>query len=128
MRPFVNLSNHPSIQWPEDQLLAARNLGDVIDLPFPDVNPSWTLHEVSQIADGLVESLAVQFLDQEAPIVLVQGEMTLLYQILVRLKKKQWRALAATTQRDVHRLDNGTEIRRFVFCGFRDYYDINDQE
>ena len=35
---FINLSNHPSLKWNEDQKKAALEMGGrIIDMPFPPV-------------------------------------------------------------------------------------------
>ena len=36
---FINFSNHPSEAWGKTQLNAAMEYGEVIDIPFPAVNP-----------------------------------------------------------------------------------------
>lgn len=37
---FINLTNHPSTKWTPEQLQAAEDLGgQIIDVPFPNVDP-----------------------------------------------------------------------------------------
>ena len=34
---FINLSNHPSDKWDEKQMEAAKQYGEVMDIPFPSI-------------------------------------------------------------------------------------------
>ncbi len=36
---LVNFTNHPSSQWGERQLREAEKYGDIVDVPFPAVDP-----------------------------------------------------------------------------------------
>ncbi len=36
---FINLTNHPSTKWGADQLAAAKKYGNIVDIPFPAVDP-----------------------------------------------------------------------------------------
>ena len=46
---FINLTNHPSADWSEEQLKAAHQYGEVVDLSFPDIKPYYTKEEVLRI-------------------------------------------------------------------------------
>lgn len=38
---LLNLSNHPSSLWCDEQIKAAETLfGEIVDLPFPQVDPN----------------------------------------------------------------------------------------
>ena len=39
MGVFINLSNHRSENWGNDQIEAASRFGEIVDLPFPNVEP-----------------------------------------------------------------------------------------
>ena len=43
---FINFSNHPSKAWGKTQLNAAMEYGEVIDIPFPAVNPYSNKEEI----------------------------------------------------------------------------------
>ncbi len=52
MCTFINLSNHPSATWSEEQLSAASKYGKIIDINFPNITP-----EMSDIEINLLISL-----------------------------------------------------------------------
>ena len=116
---FVNLTNHLSERWSEEQLQAAG--GNVIDVPFPNVDPDATSDHVKNLADGLVSKV----LEHEPDTVLVQGEMTLTYRVVNLLRQKGVRVVAATSKREVvetTREDGSTDKRVvFRFVRFREY-------
>lgn len=39
MKVFINLSNHRSNNWDENQINEAKKYGEIIDIDFPVVNP-----------------------------------------------------------------------------------------
>ena len=47
---FNNFSNHPSKAWGKTQLNAAMEYGEVIDIPFPAVNPYSNKEEIYKIS------------------------------------------------------------------------------
>ena len=49
---FINISNHPSSKWSQEQIIAAKKLGgDIIDIPFPIVPTRSSTKEIEAIAD-----------------------------------------------------------------------------
>lgn len=122
MSTFINWSSHPSSEWSKEQLTAALEFGEIIDVPFPAVKPEDNIREVSKLADELLDSFYERFPDTTQVTVMVQGEMTLLYHILKRMERSGYRAIAATTKRDVIVNPDGSETKRFIFCHFRDYF------
>lgn len=66
---LINFTNHPAARWSEAQRMAARQYGAVVDLPFPEVDP--TANETSLDA---IASLYVRRILAMAPdAVLCQG-------------------------------------------------------
>ena len=47
---FINFSNHPSKAWGKAQLNAAMEYGEVIDIPFPAVNPYSNKEEIYKMS------------------------------------------------------------------------------
>lgn len=114
---FINLSNHPSIGWSKEQLEAAQQYGEIVDLSFPNVEPSFTTKNVNELADVIVEGIK----DLDAtPVVHVMGEMTFTYAIVTRLKALDITCVASTTERIVQE-ENGKRISEFKFVQFREY-------
>ena len=120
-RTFINLTNHSSGFWSEEQRNAAEQYGNIIDIPFPAVDPAAEPEEITAMADACMEKIRAY----EEPTVLVQGEFTLVFAIVSRLKAEGIRALAACSVRQVVEThsEDGTVIKRavFRFRGFREY-------
>ena len=113
---FVNCSNHPSVRWAEDQLNAAKNFGDIVDIAFPNVSPKATHENVSRMA----VDLAGQIETCHPNAVMVQGEMTLTYELVRRLKADGIVCLAACSERRT--IENGNvKTSVFEFVQFRSY-------
>jgi hypothetical protein len=47
---FINLSNHPSDAWTQEQKDAASQYGEIQDLPFPNIPPEMGEKEVADLA------------------------------------------------------------------------------
>lgn len=115
---FINLTNHPSSGWSEEQLKAAQEYGEVIDLTFPNIEPHFTSKDIHELADTTVKG--IMELDEQ-PVVHVMGEMTFTYAIVFRLKAKGITCVASTTERIVKMMPDGKKISEFKFVQFREY-------
>ena len=115
---FINLTNHPSSGWSEEQLQAAQQYGEIMDLSFPIIEPSFTAQEVKELAEMVVDEI----LRMDAnPVVHAMGEMTLTYAIVSRLKSKGITCVASTTERLVRMMPDGKKVSEFKFVQFREY-------
>lgn len=121
MGNFINFSNHPSMYWNNKQRESAVKYGDIIDVPFPQVDPRTTKEEIGQLAQRCVENI----MKYEPSAVMCQGEFSLSYAVISRLQKNGVCCLAASTERiSVEELqkDGSTQkISRFEFVQFREY-------
>ena len=124
MPVFVNWSNHPYETWETEQLSAAKSLGRLDYLPFPEVPPCSTTEDIIRQANSLIDDFTAKYPEPGDVVTMVQGEMTLLYHLLKLLESKGYRAVAATSRRDTVRLQDGSEIKTFKFDRFRDYYEF----
>lgn len=115
---FINLTNHPSENWSEEQLEAARQYGEIVDLPFPIIEPFFTTKDIEDLADITVDG--IKGLDAN-PIVHVMGEMTFTYAIVTRLKALGVTCVASTTERLVKMMPDGKKVSEFKFVQFREY-------
>lgn len=124
---FINLSNHPSNMWGEEQRKAAQNWGDIHDLPFPQIDPA-----ISEDAlDHLVEKYFKKILEYRkkvfaAPfIVMVQGEFVFSFRLIIKLKGQGIKVVAAQSRRIVResmdKSGNYIKESHFQFVGFREY-------
>jgi len=115
---FINLTNHPSSGWSQEQLNAAREYGEIVDISFPIIEPFFSKAEVDELADITIEGIAD--LDSNS-VVHVMGEMTFTYAIVERLKARGISCVASTTERLVKMMPDGKKISEFKFVQFREY-------
>lgn len=113
---LVNFTNHPSSQWGEGQLREAENYGDIVDIPFPAVDPEGDEAYISALAAEYEERI----LNLAPDAVLCQGEFCLVYQVVSLLKEKEITVLAACSERCVIQNGDRKEVT-FSFRRFRRY-------
>lgn len=120
---FINFSNHKVEAWTNEQIEAAKKYSEEIcNMPFPNVPAEATYEQVKQMANEAADEIIA--LNPSA--VLCQGEMTLCFMVVEKLKKSGILVLAATSNRDViETVDEKTgETKKttvFKFCQFRMY-------
>ncbi|MFQ6116057.1 MAG: CRISPR-associated protein [bacterium] len=120
---LINLSNHPSDRWSEEQKRAAQVYGEIVDLDFPEIDPDASLNEV----EGAVERYVARCMtlleksQQKENAVHIMGEMTFVYQFVKRMSARGVTCLAATTERLVEERKPGEKYARFRFVQFRPY-------
>ena len=102
--------------WSEKQLAESMRYGDIVDLPFPVVDPKLSKNEVHELA----EEYLARINELDPAIVLVQGEMTLTFQLVQMLKDKGIKVVAACTERQTEDYSDG-KITVFEFAGYREY-------
>ena len=119
---FINLSNHPSSQWSEAQLAAARKIGKITDIQFPAIDPNDSPEKIQKTAEGIFKFLRAL----GKPVVMVQGEFTLTYQLVRMLQDAGIRAVVSCSRRvsEEYVDEKGATVKvsSFRFEGFRDYY------
>ena len=121
MNKFINYTNHPSINWSEAQLQAAKIYGEIIDMAFPEIDPHWDESQIYSLACNQVKEI----LALKPKAVLVQGEFTFSYMLISLLLQADIKVLAACSQRCTESVINEKQetIRRsiFKFVRFRQY-------
>ncbi len=117
---FINLSNHPSSKWTEAQTNAAKMYGEIVDLPFPSVDPAGTTDYIDNMANEYVQKVK-EMADGNPTVVHVMGEMTLIFSIINKLHKEGIECVCSTTERIVEELENGEKKVVFNFVKFREY-------
>lgn len=115
---FINLTNHPSENWSEEQLNAARHYGEIVDIPFPSIEPDATTNDIIELAEQIIDK--IKSIDSSA-VVHIMGEMTCTYHVVFRLKELGITCLASTTKRNNIITPDGKEIPVFKFVQFREY-------
>ncbi len=138
---LINLSNHPSANWPTEQVREVEKLyGEVYDYPFPAVPVDFTSDDIVKKAEKIVaeivdrkdkiedDSLSAENESDKTRnssfAVMCQGEFTLTYAIISLLQKAGIEVVSAVSERIVREEKVGEEIRKtavFRFAGFRGY-------
>ncbi len=118
---FLNISNHRSDFWGKNQLDAAHQFGEIIDIPFPQISSEATTREIDQRVSEYVEKIRAY----EHPVVMVQGEFVFTFRLVTELKKEGITVVASATERKAEEQHNedGTTTKTTVFeyRGFREY-------
>lgn len=115
---FINLTNHPSEKWSEEQIKAARCYGEIADIPFPSIKPTASTNDIIELAELMIDK--IKSIDSN-PTVHVMGEMTFTYHVVSRLKALGITCVASTTKRNIIITPDGKEIPDFKFVQFREY-------
>ena len=116
---LINLSNHPVGQWSDKQRAAAAVYGEVMDMPFPAIEPSANEDEIHELANSYVRKI-LEVGSSPNITVHIMGEMTFTFSVVERLKAMGVRCVASTTQRNVTE-QNGQKTSIFEFIKFREY-------
>ena len=118
---FVNHTNHPSTRWSNEQTDAAKIFGEIVDVPFPNVEAEADTEEIRK----LVRANAEKILELEPAAVLCQGEFNYTFAMVERLKNFGVTVVAATSERVAHSeiLPDGStrQVSTFNFVQFREY-------
>ena len=97
--------------------MAHHNYGEVVDIPFPHINPEWELSEVA----ALVEEHLGKIASLQPAAVHIMGEFSFCFLMVNRLKSMGTPAIMSTTSRKVTE-ENGKKIVQFDFVRFRKYF------
>lgn len=116
MTSFINISNHHSSKWNNKQLEAARNLGEIRDIQFPNIPPTMSSEEVREMAVRDAETLTAT----GDNIFHVMGELSYCFYLISELKRRGCRCVVSCTARNVVELKDGTKQVRFEFEQFRE--------
>ncbi len=119
---LVNITNHNSEQWSEEQLSAAHEAyGDIVDIPFPHIPADDPADAVLASALGYAERIA----SLSPSAVLCEGEFCFTFALVCALLKKGIPVVAATSERLTTEtvLPDGSTKKSsiFNFIAFREY-------
>lgn len=122
---FINFSNHRIENWGEEQLAATKSYGEIVDMPFPNVNPVGDKNYISNLADEYAGKIVSMIQDPLQDVVHIMGELNLVFSVVSRLTAKGVTCVASTTERIVVEkvTETGELIKSamFKFCQFRAY-------
>lgn len=115
---LLNLSNHPSERWSEEQKgVAIEQYQSITDLPFPLIDPSMSNEALSELVDQYYD----QVLATQPTAVHLMGEMTFTHALVQKLKAAGIPCVASTSERSVTERPDGEKVVRFRFVQFRAY-------
>ncbi len=120
---LINLSNHPVKNWSKRQIAEAEKLyGKVIDLPFPQVDPTADENEIEKLSRKYFQH-CLQMLrgsNDKTNAVHLMGELTFTFNLANKLLAEGITVVASTTERNS--IDtNEKKISEFKFVRFRKY-------
>ena len=140
MKYFLNISNHPSDKWGDKQRNSALEMAEeIIDLPFPNINPEWDTVKYSHISslDDLIKPFKKRdsekslkdfplYHNNQNTVVMVMGEMCYTHYLVNLLQKEGYTVIGSTTERNTVQNADGTKTVKFEFCKFRNYETIRE--
>lgn len=121
---LLNLSNHPAGTWTAAQITAAnREFGEIVDMPFPPVNPAASLEEIDLLAEQHFQEILKH---REAATganlaIHLMGEQTFCFRLLKKLEAARIPTVASTNARKAVSKD-GVKTSVFEFISFRNYF------
>lgn len=122
---LINHTNHSSNKWTEAQ---KAGFSKIIDVPFPNIDPKWSMEEVKELVDKTVNTLnnirEENNLNNEIVNICLQGEFSYCYILFKKLFTNHYystEVLIPTTERKV--VENGdTKTVTFEFVRWRKTY------
>lgn len=118
---LINLSNHPSPRWSDEQKQAAASYGDILDVDFPSVDPAADSEAIAALAQHYFATVLDHLQTSPEPHAIhVMGEMTFTCAFVMLAQARGLSCLASTSSRDVVET-NGEKHVRFQFVRFRHY-------
>jgi hypothetical protein len=114
MKILINISNHPSARWSEEQ---KKGWDRIIDIPFPQISPEWGEETVHQMSYDIREQVEKMKAEVGIPFVMMQGEFSLCYLLYEKLRNSGYKIAIPTTSREVieETLPSGEVVKRSVF-------------
>lgn len=122
-KTFVNLSNHPSRKWCQEQKEAVDKIvpdAQIVDYPFPSVDSSISEVQIFKLAEQLTNEIAAL----KPSAVMCQGEFGLTFCLVSMLKKRGIKTVYSCSERITteKQTEHGTEkVSTFIFVKFREY-------
>ena len=118
---FINISNHPSSSWEDNQLRVANMSGPICDISFPDIPPDWDVKKVSHLVDVYWKKVKEVLPEPDGVSVIhVMGESVFTFMLVSLLLSEKYIVVASTTERVVF-YEGDKKISSFKFVRFRSY-------
>lgn len=122
---LLNLSNHPSNKWSDDQRVAAQQqFGELSDMPFPNIPPQYSTDQVRLLAEQY--SIQIRRIAAEHTLTVhLMGELTFCFALIRLLQQQGIPCVAATSQRNTIENLDGSKTIVFRFVQFRTYENLS---
>lgn len=122
---LINLSNHPSGMWKEEQLKAAVQYGEIIDISFPAISSSWSTECVWLLANDYCKRCLDMLEAHQSKMnaVHVAGELLFCYYIIQKLLSHNITVLTSASDRNVT-IDKDIKRSEFHFVQFREFMNL----
>ena len=117
---LINLSNHSSTNWDKKQCEAALAYGEIINLPFPDIDADKDECNIESLVDDYYNRILALNNDHEVTVHLM-GEMTFTFALVSKLHDANIDCVASTSKRNVIEIEPGHKEVQFQFVRFRKY-------
>lgn len=118
---LINFSNHPYEIWREKQKEAAKQYGEVVDFPFPPINPDTDIEEMREMVRDYVEKIEAM----KPAAVMAAGEFTLIFMLVDKLLQDGVKVICSCSRRQTieRKLPDGSNEKTsiFIFERFREY-------
>ena len=120
---LINLSNHASSAWSEQQMQAANEqYGDIVDMAFPAIDPWADEADVDELANVFLSKIKLLANDKNTTAVVhLMGEFSFTYALVNKLKAEGIDAIVSTSERQAEMNADGSKTIRFDFVRFRKY-------
>ena len=115
---LINFTNHPKLTWSDSQInLAQKNYGDIIDLPFPKIDPNSSTEMIYELAENYFDKI-----NKMSPVTVhLMGELSFCYMLAKMLEKNAIPCIVSTTKRVAY-VDGEVKTAVFQFVSFRSYF------
>lgn len=118
---LINCTNHPYEIWNEPQRKGALEYGEVIDVPFPAIEPTYTGEEIREIVTEYANKIKAYRPDA----VVVAGEYTFAFMLVDKLLSDGIKVVCSCSKRVTTEIkkEDGTNEKSsvFMFEQFREY-------
>ena len=117
-RILINVSNHPSSSWSDEQKFGWDK---IIDIPFPEIDPSMEMSDIHNLANkvyGQIEEICKNKSPGDYIGVMLQGEYTFCYVLFLKLISLV-DIYVPVSRRNVVENPDGSKTVKFKFDGWR---------
>lgn len=119
---FINLSNHPSNNWSEEQTLAAEKYGEIIDITCPVMDASIDEEQVKTLAETTVKKIN----ELNPATIMCTGEFSFCYAAITELKKCGYKVFSTRSENKViDSIVDGISQRNITYK-FLEFVEYND--